>query len=187
MSLTRRNFLLGTAGATSGLILPSFYQRALEHLDRTGAPLLQPSNLAAVQLYAAKSPSVMGYELRTTPSMPAMPDLTLGEFVERYGVDLYRFDDDEEIPYDDPVDWSEELYYETWFAQDSPATHAFDLLRDVDLGPDLADGGVGLVKVWNGPSAASSYQGVEAVDEISLSLLQQRLDDLGLNFAINLV
>ena len=34
MSVTRRQFLLSTAGATVGAIIPSFYFRALEHFKR---------------------------------------------------------------------------------------------------------------------------------------------------------
>ena len=42
MSFTRRQFLLSTAGAAGGFILPSFYTQALEFLAETGEPLLTP-------------------------------------------------------------------------------------------------------------------------------------------------
>ncbi len=41
MSLTRRQFLLSTAGATVGAIVPSFYFRALEFFEQFGEPLLE--------------------------------------------------------------------------------------------------------------------------------------------------
>ena len=41
MAISRRHFLLGSAGAAAGLVLPSYYQRALEFIDRTGQPLLE--------------------------------------------------------------------------------------------------------------------------------------------------
>jgi hypothetical protein len=189
MSFTRRSFLLGTAGAAAGLIIPSYYQRALEFLDETGVPLLEPANTNAVPLYAGRSVSVCGYELSTMPEFPEFPEWTLQDFADRYGADdLYWSYEEGEIDFAEPVDWSHELFYEKWYQCESPVTHAYDLLKGIDLGPELTAGaGKGEVLVWNAPSPASCYQGVEAVDEISISLLQKRLDDLGKNFAIHVV
>jgi len=38
MSITRREFLIGSAGAAAGLILPAYYDRVLTHLAQFGEP-----------------------------------------------------------------------------------------------------------------------------------------------------
>ena len=50
MSISRRQFLLSTAGAAGGFILPFFYTRALEFLDQFGEPLLEAPKLVVDEL-----------------------------------------------------------------------------------------------------------------------------------------
>ena len=49
MSITRRQFLLGT---TAGLILPSFYERAYSFFENHGEPLLIVPKRTEETLYA---------------------------------------------------------------------------------------------------------------------------------------
>jgi hypothetical protein len=52
MNFTRRQFLLTTAGAGIGFILPSFYEKALGFWENHEEPLIQRANDAETILYA---------------------------------------------------------------------------------------------------------------------------------------
>ena len=41
MSISRRQFIIGSAAVSAGIILPNFADRILSHVDRTGDPLLE--------------------------------------------------------------------------------------------------------------------------------------------------
>jgi hypothetical protein len=69
--------------------------------------------------------------------------------------------------------------------RDAPDQLAYDLLCDLDLGPALAGpDAVGELHLEAGRTIVSSYSNVDAADDISLSLLQQRLNDLGMGVRI---
>jgi len=59
-------------------------------------------------------------------------------------------------------------------------------LHSLDIGPDLtgADGTIGGLEFVDGPFPGSNYLGVHCHDDISVSLLQARLVELGENIEV---
>jgi len=49
MSISRRQLILGTA---EGLILPSFYEKVLAHVENHGEPLIQAPRDTEIELFA---------------------------------------------------------------------------------------------------------------------------------------
>ena len=91
----------------------------------------------------------------------------------------------EEPDWEAEVDWGHEYYFDTWMYRESPDKLAYELLKDIDLGPRLlGDNSVGEIRMDHGHTMVSSYWNVEAADEISLSLLQERLNALGTGIQI---
>ena len=184
MDISRRHFLLGTAGAAAGLILPSYYRRALEFIDRAGRPLLEPAGRPKIELIAVPSPdwTDLAYALTVGNPYAGPPPMTLRQFSDRYEIDLYAnwYLEPDEVPdWDEPIDWSQEFFFDTWVLRDSPDKLAYELLSNLDLGPQLAGpNAVGELKVEEGHTMVSTYWDVGAADDISLSLLQERLNAL---------
>ena len=132
MSITRRQFLLGTA---AGLVLPSFYEKAFSYFENHGEPLL------------------------ITPKRPGEILYACSEFTVE--------------------DW--------WIMQDSPYARAYHYLEGIDLGPELSGAGVaGGLDFYCDGAPGNSYLAVDAVDDVSLSLLQQRLNELGSGIKVEL-
>ena len=125
MDISRRHFLLGTAGAAAGLILPSYYRRALEFIDRAGRPLLEPAGRPKIELIAVPSPdwTDLAYALTVGNPYAGPPPMTLRQFSDRYEIDLYsalygctekeaREDWGEVVDWDDPVDWDHDVFFD---------------------------------------------------------------------------
>jgi len=70
----------------------------------------------------------------------------------------------------------------------SPSGAAYFLLDRLNIGPDLNGPGnlVGGLEFVDGPMPGNDYLGVSCRDEISISLLQARLNELGENIAVRL-
>ncbi|MDC0889577.1 hypothetical protein OAS42_02925 [bacterium] len=106
MSFTRRQFLLSTAGAAGGFILPSFYTQALEFLAETGEPLLTPPKRVVDELIICTD---RGWELNFGDPWEQVPDMTWREFLTRYHPEtLDELDDHwglEESELDDEAPW----------------------------------------------------------------------------------
>jgi hypothetical protein len=84
MSISRRHFLLGTAGAAAGLILPGYYRRALEFIDRTGQPLLETVSRPTVELSAFKRNwGTLPWTLCIGDPEDGPPEMTLRQFADR--------------------------------------------------------------------------------------------------------
>tara|TARA_B100000959_G_C14706220_1_gene510890 strand:- start:97 stop:660 length:564 start_codon:yes stop_codon:yes gene_type:complete len=178
MSFTRRQFLLSTAGAAGGFILPSFYSRALEFLDQFGEPLLEPPKRVVDELIICWD---RDGELNLGDPWEQPPDMTWRQFLTQYhpetldelennwGLEEWQLDD--EAPWDTVV--------EPWGRVDSPNARAYHLLESLDLGSDLTGSkAVGGLIFTDGPCPGNDYLGVSVEDNISISLLQQRLNDL---------
>jgi len=183
MSISRRHFLLGTAGAAAGLILPSYYRRALEFLDHTGEPLLEAVGHPTTELVAYQDcHGFLEYRLSLGhPYEEGPPPMTLRQFADRYELDKFHlgFEDDEQPDWDSEVDWGRDFYLDTWMYNDDPDMLAYELLSGLDLGPELTgENAVGQLQLEAGSTMVSSYWNVGTYDTISLSLLQQRLNDL---------
>ena len=73
-----------------------------------------------------------------------------------------------------------DMVFDAWELSDAPCYRAYSLLDSLDLGTDLAGpNAVGGLEFIQGPCPGNNYTAVHARDEITLSLLQQRLNDLG--------
>ena len=187
MTISRRLFLLSTAGATAGFILPSFYTRAIEFLDQFGEPLLESPRRVIDELFVC---SDRDFELNLGDPWSEPPDMTWYECLKRYypsSLDdiegewgLTQSDLGKKAPWDWVVD--------PWCRVDSPNAKAFHLIEALDIGPELTHGdAVGELIFMDGPCPGNDYLGVSASDEISVSLLQQRLNDLGTGIKVIVV
>jgi hypothetical protein len=117
--------------------------------------------------------------------------MTIREFARRYWGGEADFAEqfygvpDEEIEFDELMesDW----VFDAWSRQDSSNARAYRLLEKLDLGPDFkGEDAVGEIRFIDGPHPGSDYLGVEAANQVSISLLQRRLTDLGTNIRISL-
>jgi hypothetical protein len=178
MSFTRRQFLLSTVGAAGGFILPSFYSRALEFVDQFGEPLLEPPQRVVDELVICSE--FADGELNLGDPREQLPVLTWHEFLTRYdpgSLDELEDWDLEESQLDEETPWY--TVAEFWCRVDSPNARAYRLLENLDLGPDLTgSNAVGGLVFTDCPAPGNNYLGVAVEDEISISLLQQRLNDL---------
>ncbi len=190
MSLTRRHFPLGAAGAAAGLILPGYYRRALEFIDRSGQPLLETTGSPKIELVAVEADwGQLPFHLGVGHPGEGPPAITYAEFFQRYDIDWFEtfgVDGEPEPDWDREVDWFDrEFYFDTWLYRDDPQMKAYELLKGLDLGPDFGGpDAVGELRLEAGSTMVSSYWYVEAADKLSLSLLQKRLDDLGTGIVI---
>ena len=181
MSVTRRQFLLSTAGASVGAIIPSFYFRALEFFEQFGEPLLEAPGLATRDLCVVDN---CGEYLELTLGDPFadFPPMTYREYFTRFYTDgfdnfesVWGLESDEldsELP--------EEFRWDVAFMHDSPSAQAYHMLQKLDLGKELAGpeavGGLDFVQESN---MTSTWVSARARDEVTISLLQRRLNDLG--------
>ena len=181
MSISRRQFLLSTAGATVGAIVPSFYFRALEFFEQFGEPLLELPGQFSKDLHVLNTDE--GFmELSVGDPYAEIPDMTYREYfairnpewletyAESWGLELAELDT--------PI--NQEQLWDWWFMDEGPQARAFHLLQSLDLGKDLtgpnAVGGLDFVKEAN---MVSSWVSARVDDDVTLSLLQRRLNDLG--------
>ena len=186
MSFTRRQFLLSTVGAAGGFILPSFYARALEFVDQFEEPLLEPPKRVVDELIICQE---FEGELNLGDPREEPPDMTWREYLTRYhpgSLDEFEFHWElEEAQLDDAAPWDKVI--DSWGQFDSPAARAYHLVESLDLGPDLTGPKAvgGLISI-DGSCPGVDYLGVRAEDDISISLLQQRLNDLKTGIKVSL-
>ena len=192
MSVTRRQFLLGTA---AGLILPSFFERAHSFLENHGEPLLIAPKQPEEVLYAWADCAQEGYQLNLGSPEKGPPDsMTIREFCHAYGQGdpekWWREEwlcTDEQVAVDLDEDMDRFAVEEWWFARDSPTARAYNYLETIDLGPKLsAAREVGGLNFYIGGAPGMGYQAVDAIDEVSLSLLQHRLNELATGIEVRM-
>ena len=184
MSLTRRQFLLSTAGAAAGFILPSYYNRALEFLDQFGEPLLEPPKIVQEDLIVCTDREG---ELNLGDPWCEPPSMSWREYAEKYhGGNLRELIDTwelERLQLDEEAPW--DVVADAFIRNDSPSAKAYRLLESLDLGPELTGrDAVGGLIFTDGACPGNDYLGVSAESDITLSLLQQRLNDLGTGIRI---
>jgi hypothetical protein len=191
MSLTRRQFLLGTA---AGFVLPSFYDKAFAYLENHGEPLLLSPRGASETLYACRNDHREGFELNLGDPRIEPPEMSIREFCLEFGEgDPERWWREYWLGEDDagPVDMSEPMDFWTvvdwWCLKNSSNARAYHYLESLDLGPRLSDRtAIGGLDFICGAAPGVDYLGVTAIDELSLSFLQQRLNELGSGIAVKL-
>ena len=184
MSFTRRQFLLSTVGAAGGFILPSFYARALEFVDQFEEPLLEPPKRVVDELTICQE--FIEGELTLGDPREEPPDMTWRELLTRYHPDWRDgYWGLEESQLDDAAPWDRVVG--AWGQFDSPAARAYHLVESLDLGPDLTGPkAVGELSFIDGSCPGVDYLGVTVEDDISISLLQQRLNDLKTGIKVSL-
>jgi hypothetical protein len=116
------------------------------------------------------------------------PVMTWHKFLTRYHPDtldeLGDYWDLEESQLDDEAPW--DTVIGPWCLIDSPNARAYHLLDSLDLGPDLRGSEtVGGLVFDSGPLLGNDYIGVSVEDDISVSLLQQRLNDLNTGIRVS--
>jgi hypothetical protein len=192
MSITRRQFLLGT---TAGLILPSFYERAYSFFENHGEPLLIVPKQPEETLYAcADFAAYPKLQLQLGDPGEGPPDMTIREFCLRYvegdpqtwwREEWLGEDESEPIDLDMPMD--EFAVSDRWLRTDSCTARAYRYLESLDLGADLnGPNPIGGLDFIDGACPGNDYLGVEAMNPVSVSLLQQRLNDLGTGIKIEM-
>jgi len=180
MSVTRRQFLLSTAGAAVGAIIPSFYHRALEFFEQFEEPLLIPPERVSGDLVVAH---INDYpELCLGDPWAEPPEMTFREYFTRYEPEGFAtFERDwRRRPEDLDTEIDGDYVFDQWLLRHGPSARAYHYLQSLDLGPALrgreAVGGLDFLEEWN--MAGSNWVAVLPQDEVTLSLLQQRLNDL---------
>ena len=192
MSITRRQFLLGTI---SGLVLPSFYERAYSYFENHGEPLLIKPKNSAETLYACPEFSEDGFQLNLgNPQDIYPPEMTIREFCmahgegdpEKWWRECWLCTDDYE-PIDLDANMDQSYVEDWWIIKDSPCARAYQFLEGIDLGPELNKSIVaGGLDFYCGGAPGNSFLAVDAVDDVSLSLLQQRLNELRTGIEVQL-
>ena len=193
MCFSRREFLLGTG---AGLILPSFFDRAVAYFENHGEPLLELPKRAEHTLYATYE-SYYGYELLLDVIEPEIPDFTLRDYalscyssleeyvgemeaVEPEEADISLYDWDELIDYELAID----MLGRHWL----PGGAAYSFLEHLNLGEDLNGlGTAGGLQFIDGAYPGNDYLGVHATCGLSLSMLQRRLNQLGESVRIQVI
>jgi len=188
MLQSRRGFLIG-AGS---LLTMAFVSDARSFILRTSQPLL-PVPVQVAQTLHWYDSDEEGYLLTLGPWTDEPPPApTWRELFVSDGIAHRTESDAKEIwsdhgiwpeGYDELVD--EEYWWDRFEIKDSPWAEAHRLLSNIDLGPDRksARGPVLEFHEGDGHPGDSSFW-VNAKDELSLSLLQARLIDLGMPIKI---
>jgi hypothetical protein len=189
MSITKRQFLLGTA---AGLVLPSFYEKVHSYFENHGEPLLLSPELSGETIFACADWAENGYQLNLGDLEEGPPEMTILEFCKVYGEgdpehwwrDFWLGTDDAS-PIDMNVRMNPGSVEEWWSLKYSTCARAYHYLGDLDLGPQLnGANSVGTLDFGSGGAPGMSFLRVEAVDEVTLSLLQNRLNQLRTAVAI---
>ena len=191
--ITRRSFLLGS---TAGLFLPSFYDKAISFLENHDEPLLISPKKHDSVLYVEPDRSY-GLFLGDPYDFPEAPRITIREFYAlEFGVgdvNQYLLDEGyepEDLPdLDGPIgEWEEEVWFESWARHESPNAEAYHYLHGLDLGSQLQGAtAIGGIRLIDGDCPGSDYLGAEAENAVSVSLLQQRLNELNTGVRIKLI
>ena len=180
MLQSRRGFLIG-AGA---VLTTAFVKDARSFIQRTSQPLLASPSQVAETMYWHEIPDV-GYQLTLGPWSIAPPPPTWRKFFDSEGIQLRTDKEVERICSShciEPGDFNKQMsrrYWEDWFdITGGPLARAYHLLEKIDLGPERAAGRGPLLEFNVGGHPGDSTHYVNAMDMLSLSLLQARLVDL---------
>ena len=189
--ISRRSFLLGIGG----LVTAAFAARAKAHALTEGLPLLLDSKQAAKTFHMFEVPATgdpwhnkwrisLGVWEQDPPTAP-----TWRQYLAQQG---YRFDTPEDLArlrwerdlgpaeLDEPL--PELTWWGAWEYSESPQAKAFQFLRERDLGWSLNGRGrkAGRIDfVEGGWHPGSNERWAELRDDLTVSLLQARLIDLG--------
>jgi len=191
MTMHRRKFLLALSSATSGLILPRFYERAVAYLANHGEPLLEAPSRVGQVLNVYTDYGDHGGLFSFGHPLDGAPRLTWREAFERYLAD--EKDEIMEYYYLTPADLDseadDELYMEHWYTKDSPYARAAWWLEDEGFGSyeagDAAVGGI-IFDTSSGMGGSATFKAF-AKDANSVALLQHQINErnLGVKLVIS--
>ena len=188
MLQSRRGFLIGA----SSLLTAAFVSDAQSFIRRTGRPLLASPGQVDKTLYWYDSLEddytlALGEWTKEPEPAPTWRELffsnriahrTEEEINEIY--DLHHIWPED---YDNPV--FDLYWWGLWEVRDNPCAKAYRFLSRIDLGPALASRRGPLLEFHEGDNHPDGNQNwVNARDMLTLSLLQARLIDLGMNIKI---
>lgn len=186
---TRRAFIVGVGSALTLPIVSKFEW----FIETEGRPLIEvprhPVETLFVGLYS-EGQITLGPEIYGPPTITWREYLTqyvaggelprrrseLREICNEYGIEPDGLDSE-----CDP-----EFWIENWARTESPNANAYHLLDNLDLGPELCGGPgeIGALDFIDGDAPGSDYLGVHVYDDLSISLLQHRLNVLEQNIAV---
>ena len=198
--MDRRQFLVRSAATCGALITPRFVREALGYIEHHDEPLLiPPADFATQTLYATTGSSRYCLYLGHPEQWP--PSWTWREFAadqgyctQREALEYLRDSWRNDTPImqlrsvlDEKVD--ESVMLEWWGMTNAPNTLAYRYLESLDLGPEFGSDrrGQGDIHFIEGYCPGNNTIMVEVGDELSLSLLQARLNELNENTAIELI
>ena len=189
--MNRRTFLKATVAAASGLILPDWLVRAESYIDAENRPYLERPATAHDTLYAVDWGG-NEYQLTLGDPYQGPPTMTWREFFEWEGVsgmeEYIGSDDPDDLPafsLDNKAD--EWAILDRWVLDGSPSAEAFKYLDSLNLGPDFGTANsVGEIKFYDGVCPGNDSRLVTVPDDLSISLLQKRLNDLGEGIVITM-
>ena len=185
MSISRRRFLLNTAGASIGAIVPDYYFRALQFLEQFGEPLLEPPPRPTEILYSFNHCDEL--ELSLGDPYEGPPEMTFRDYFTRFEPEGFETFDEYWDPGKEGLDEliDEQYWWDYWSMNESSSAKASFYLESLDLGADFeGTDAVGSIEFFVDSNMVSMWRGVRYKDEITLSLLQQRLNDLGTGIRI---
>ena len=188
--ITRRTFLVGAATALTFPVIDKFKW----FIDNRGIPLLEGPEKPTEILYVNLADNC---HLELGDITENGPCITWREFLEQRGWNKpTKFSEFRTIYECWGVKPSElndicehEEYDSYWYRNESPTASAVQLLSGLDIGPKFRDASgefLGGLKFIDRPSMCSDYIGVHAECKLSLSLLQQRLNELNTGLALQL-
>ena len=192
--ITRRAFLIGSAATVTMSLVDKYYS----FIENHGEPLIEaPKNPSRILYAVPEHDYQLG--LDCDPRVINFPyENWLEYLVGDWGCETptpTKLSDFRDIYWNfglapsqlrEPV--PEDQRYE-YFDGRGPTADAHHFLERLDIGPDIEiDGEVagGLI-FYEGPMIGSNYVGVHAEDDISLSFLQHRLNQLGQNIKVELM
>jgi len=183
--LTRRAFLKASSGAAAGLFLPSWLVMAENFIESEAKPFLELPARQETTLHAIDW-GFGEYQLALSDDpFEEPPELTWREFLDHYDIESFEdyvgSDDPEDFPalsLEDTVDEDALMGY--WTRNGSPDAKAFDYLQWMDLGSELqGNDAIGEIQFYDGVHPGNDSKLVIIPDDLSLSLLQNRLNEMG--------
>ena len=180
--MDRRQFLI-RAGAIAGqLLVPRFFDRALAFVENHDEPLLEIPRDAARHLSVSWQEDGVYWITEGPMATEFPPPITWREYCSE---PFFDFDETvegwelEPHQLDQPMDkW---VWEEHWCRIHSPHGRAWDYLDELDLGPAFGKqpDAEGEIRFIDGPMPGNDSRWVEVDDFLSVSLLQNRLNQLG--------
>lgn len=181
--IDRRTFLVGTGLFLTAATLAR-YMRAIE---TGGPPIIDAPKKAKYELVVYPG---RDYEINLAPwdktlvvptwrewwmndnrRIEGEPPPDLQEFLDGWGI--------EPLELDNKMDSG--AFLESWARSESPNAKAFRLLDKLNIGSKLkgVDGEVGELTYMDGPAPGNDYLGVFCDDDLTISLLQAQLREMG--------